>query len=270
MRKLASISNIAWPADADDEAIKLAAELGFSGIELAPSKVFGPLDSVSVTALQHYRDKLNSHGLAISALQAILFGVSDSYLFRSQEARARLAQRLSRVAEVAGALGAQACVFGSPSLRDPGDLEADKAMGIAAAFFTDVAPHFAERGTLLAFEANPPLYGCRFVTGTSEAIALVEMVASPGFGLQLDVGTVLENSEELSIVEAAAGIAAHCHASEPGLVPLEPGGHPHKEIGDALARGGYRGWVSVEMRATEDWRTAMQQAAKVMTSCYSA
>ena len=41
-----SISNIAWPGNADDEALKLVHELGFCGIELAPGKVFSHRDAV--------------------------------------------------------------------------------------------------------------------------------------------------------------------------------------------------------------------------------
>ena len=218
MRDKAAVSNIAWPAEADEEALTLASRLGFSGIELAPAKVFGPLGEVSRTALTDYREALAARGLRIPALQAILFGVDDAHLFRSDAARECLLARLTRVAEVAGALEAGACVFGAPGLRDPGDLAQETALDIAAAFFARLAPRFADHGTTLAFEANPPIYDCRFVTRTREAMALVARVDTPGFGLQLDMGTVFANEEETETVVAAARACVHCHASEPRLV----------------------------------------------------
>ena len=190
-----AISNIGWPSEADGEALALARDLGFNGIELAPTKVFGPLDESDDQTIVAYRDTMAEQGLRVPALQAILFGVSGAHLFKSEAARVELGVRLTRVAEIAGLLGAGACVFGSPGLRDPGDLAADEARDIAVAFFAGIAPRFADHGTTLAFEANPTIYNCGFVTRTLEAVELVRQVATPGFGLQIDMGTVFANDE---------------------------------------------------------------------------
>lgn len=264
-----AISNIAWGAEHDGEALDLAAELGFAGIEIAPGKVFGPLDAMDTSAPRRYRQELAARGLVVPALQAILFGATDAHLFTSPEARSRLRERLEAVAALAGELEAGACVFGAPKLRDPGEMPADDAWRTAAAFFADLAPRFAERGTSLCFEANPPIYDCRFVTGTLEAIALVEVVGREGFDLQLDMGTVFANAEADEVVERAGGIARHCHVSEPGLAPL--GTAPsadHARTGRALAASGYGGWISVEMRAVDDRPGAMRRAAALVAEHY--
>lgn len=268
MRARAAISNIAWPAQDDAQAVTLAAELGFSGIELAPGKVFGPLDAIGSDALRRYRRDLGAQGLSIPALQAILFGVTDAHLFESEATRARLGERLTRVAEVAGELGAGACVFGSPALRDPGQRSIQEAMDIAANFFARLAPRFVENGTVLAFEANPSIYQCRFVTCTSEAIDLVKRVDTPGFGLQLDMGTVFANGESADTVIAAGRIARHCHVSEPQLVPLGTGGHDHQVTGAALRDTDYDGWISIEMRAVDNWISAMETGASIVRKEY--
>ncbi|MCM2505990.1 sugar phosphate isomerase/epimerase [Aureimonas altamirensis] len=259
-----SISNIAWPAKCDEDAIALVQRLGFEGVELAPSKVFGPLDAVVTADLRAYRCHLASRGLAIPALQAILFGISDAHLFAGPAMRKTLASHLGRVAEVAGELGAGACVFGSPGLRDPGMLGFEEAEAIAAEFFAELAPKFASHGTVLAFEANPPVYGCRFVTRTLEAIELVERVETAGFGLQLDTGTVFTNGEDMDVTEQAARLCVHCHLSEEGLGPVDPARRDYEPAFRALERGGYRGWVSIEMRAQSDWRRAIELAAQAL------
>lgn len=268
MRARRSVSNIAWPAADDDAALDLAAELGFTGIELAPAKVFGPLDAAGARDIEAYRRRLAERGLAVPALQAILFGVADAHLFASEAARERLAARLRRVAEVAGLLEARACVFGSPPLRDPGDRSPAEAADAAAAFFADLAPVFAAQGSVLAFEPNPAIYNCRFVTHTREAMALVRRVSAPGFGLQIDMGTVFANEEDAETLRDAARIAAHCHASEPGLAPLGTTGRDHDRTGAILAEAGYEGWISVEMKAADDWRGALRGAADVMRRSY--
>ncbi|MDX7952953.1 TIM barrel protein [Lichenihabitans sp. Uapishka_5] len=261
----ASISNIAWPSEKDDEALDRAATLGFKGIEVAPAKVFGSLDEADPTTVKRYRDRLGARQLAIPALQAIMFGVSDVHLFADSEARNRLALRLEQVCKIAAGVGAGACVFGSPTLRDPGNLDAAEAKRIAVDFFGRIGRFYAAHGVELCLEANPQRYKCRFVTSTQEAKALVEAVGEAGFSLHLDTGTVMINQEGADVVEDAARVAFHMHVSEPDLVPLGSFAEAdHAGIAAAVVRSGYDGWHSVEMRASEDWQSAMDRAATVL------
>ncbi len=263
-----SISNIAWPAHADDEALDLAAALGFDGIELAPGKVFGDLATISLDQVRVYRRQVEGRGLAISALQAIFFNVEGVHLFLSDASRQRMADHLSRVAEVAAELGAHACVFGAPALRDPGDLAASDAEAIAASFLSSVAPRYAELGVDLCFEANPPLYQCRFVTRTEEAFDLVERVHQPGVALQLDTGTIFINSESPSVIQHVEKRIGHFHISEPSLAPIGTSGADHAGLAAALQGSTYAGWISIEMKAADDWRSAVREAHRVVQTTY--
>ena len=44
------ISNIAWPSEADREAVRLVAEIGYAGIEIAPAKTFGGWQDLNLGA----------------------------------------------------------------------------------------------------------------------------------------------------------------------------------------------------------------------------
>lgn len=121
----------------------------------------------------------------------------------------------------------------------------------------------------LTFEANAANYGCKFVTHTDEAIALVKTVDRPGIRLQLDTGTIALNDEPESVIEAAAPLTGHFHSSEPDLVPVGSSRTDHRTLGRRLREAGYDGWRSVEMRACEDWQGAMRRAANVMAAAYS-
>jgi sugar phosphate isomerase/epimerase len=263
-----SVSNIAWAPDCEDEAVDLAAACGFAGIELAPMKIFGPLDACPPERMEAYRANLARRGLAVPALQAILFGVKDCALFGSAEDRARLAAHLRSVARTAGRLGARACVFGAPGLRDPGDLPPADAFAIAVEFFQGVAAAFEDAGSAIAFEANPTYYQCRFVTGTAEAAELVRAVDRPGFRLNIDTGTVFINGEDPASLARFVPVAIHFHASEQDLAPVGRAGADHPAVAAALAHGDYRGWRSVEMRASPDWRDNMRSAATLMREVY--
>ena len=264
-----SISNIAWPQADEAEALKLAGELGFTGIEIAPAKIFGSWAAATPERGAAYRRELAAMGFEVPAMQGILFGLDDHRLFGTAAERARLKGHLEKLALLAGALGARGCVFGGPRNRDPGDLPADRAMSAAVDFFSAVAPAFASEGSALAFEANAAMYNCRFVQRTEEAIELVERVDHPGLRLQLDTGTVFINDEPRDVVARAAPLAAHFHASEPRLAPVGSSGCDHAEIGWRLAATGYAGWRSVEMAIAPDWRAAMRGAAAVMKAHYA-
>ena len=169
---------------------------------------------------------------------------------------------------VAGVLGARACVFGAPKQRDPGALDAEAAWEIALRALRRIGPAFDAAGSALAFEANARRYGCRFVTTTAEAIRLVEDVATPGVGLQIDTGTVFLEQEPADVLLRAAPLAVHAHVSEPDLRPVGGGEVDHAPLAAALKASGYNGSLSVEMRQTDDWAAAVTHAVSFVTTTY--
>jgi sugar phosphate isomerase/epimerase len=141
----------------------------------------------------------------------------------------------------------------------------------AAEFFATLAPAYHACGSCLSFEANPPKYGCRFATCTAEAAELVRRVHHPGFGLQIDTGTVLMNGESPDSLGDLLPLVAHVHVSEPNLavpVPVPSRAVAHQPIAAALRRAGYAGWLSAEMRMVPDWRAALAAAAALLGELY--
>jgi len=259
------VTNLAWPATELDDALDLLRDLGCDAVEIAPFAVFQRWTDLADDA-RRLRTRIERRGLICSALQGILFNVPDASLFSSTQSRARLADHLTGVAELAGILGARACVLGAPRQRDPGDLPADEAWDIAIETLRRVGPAYAANGTALAFEANARRYACRFITTTREAIRLVAQVNAPGIGLQIDTGTVFLEHEHPSVLLDAIPLASHAHVSEEDLRPT--GGSDHAPIALALREGGYRGSLSVEMKAESDWRAAIRKAVAVTRAVY--
>lgn len=263
-----AVSNIAWPAEDDLAALDAAQALGFTGVELAPPKTFGPWESIDLSAVRAFRASLEARGLSAPALQAILFNRPDCKLFGAREERQAMHDHLAFVARIAGAVGARACVFGAPRQRDPGSLSPAAAMESACAFFAALAPLFAQEGSALAFEANAALYDCRFATHTRDAIALARAVDHPGLRLQLDLGTVTINQEPLAIIADAVPFAAHLHISEPKLAPIGTAGTDHAALGAAVRASGYDGCISVEMAAQPHWRANLARARDIVRAHY--
>jgi D-psicose/D-tagatose/L-ribulose 3-epimerase len=262
------VSNIAWPAEDDREAVRLVADIGYAGIEIAPAKTFGGWQELDLGAAAAYRRELASFGLVVPALQGILFGRPECTLFGSAEQRSNLRQHLEQVARLAGALGARACVFGAPKQRDPGTLATADAEDIAVEFLRSVGPMFEREGSAIAFEANAAIYGCRFMLHTAEALALVQKVDHPGIRLQIDTGTILIDGDDPATLAAAVPVAAHFHASEPHMKPAGSLGSNHRALGVELRKAIYSGCKSVEMATVANWRGAISDAACLMADAY--
>lgn len=262
-----AISNIAWPPTELPAALKLARRLGLEGVEIAPYNIFGRWD-VADDEIRALRSHIEEAGLVCPALQGILFNVAGAALFDGPESRAILAGQLSRIARMAGLLGASVCVFGAPKQRDPGELSVDQAKETAADFLRRLGPVFAENGATLTFEANARAYSCRFITTTAEAIDFVTYVDAEGIALQIDMGTLFLEGEAPEVLLAAAPLAAHAHVSEPGLQPIGTSGVDHGGVARTLKGSAYGGFLSIEMKAVENWQEAVEKAVRLTREEY--
>lgn len=267
MLKGLAVSNIAWPHQDFECALDLSRLLGLGGIEIAPYNVFRSWD-VEDADVRALASRITDAGLVCPAMQGILFNAPGAALFDSDESRQALARHLEKVARIAGLLGATACVFGAPRQRDPGGLPPEAAFEIAVEFLKSIGPIFAAQGTSLAFEANARVYDCRFITTTAEAIDLVAAVDTPGISLQIDMGTLILEDEDPSILHSAAPFAAHAHVSEPQLRPIGSTDLDHRPFASALRESGYSGFLSIEMRMVEDWQSALRTAVDLVRNTY--
>jgi sugar phosphate isomerase/epimerase len=264
-----AVSNLAWDAADDAAVLHLLSDLDVGGLELAPTKVWPrPLDATARDA-RAYRAAVEACGLRVVAFQAILFGRPELTLFQSEARRAEAVEYLAGLCRLAGWLGSRVLVFGSPKNRLVGSMAPAEALSIARDFFRRVGDRAVKHGTAVCIEANPPEYGGDFVTRTAEAVALVNAVDHPGFGLHLDAGGITLAGDSADEVRACASAARHYHVSEPHLVPIGTGGAGHAGLAGALHAGGYRGWLSIEMKPVPD-RPAVDVLRRAIAAARSA
>jgi len=243
-----AISAIAWEPSEDDAAASILREHGFTGVELAPTKIFPRPHCAADAEIAACQEAWSRRGLRIVAMQALLFGRPELTVFG--EARKQTLEYLCGVARLGGRLGAGALVFGSPRNRARGSMPAAEAWRAAVEFFRALGSAAAKAGTCVCIEPNPPRYGADFITTSEEALRLVEEVASPGFGLHLDAACALLAGEDFpASLRKSAHVLRHVHLSEPDLAPVRAGGTLDlPAIAAALRDIGYSGWVSVEMK----------------------
>lgn len=249
MRPKLCVSHIAWTADEESAAADLLQELSVQGVEVAPTRVGSP-DSVSAAELSAYRAFWERRGIAVVAMQALLFGRPELRVFGTAEQQEELLAYLERVARLGAALGAGPLVFGSPRNRSVEGRTLDAVWEQAVSFFRRAGERVAAQGCVLCIEPNPAAYGCDFIHTAQEAARLVRAVAHSGFRLHLDASSFFLNGEDATReIQQNLDILAHFHISEPHLSRVGSGSVNHRTALQSLMSAGYSGWVSIEMRS---------------------
>lgn len=243
-----SISNIAW-AEKDDEIVyKLMKQYGFTGLEIAPTRFFSQNPYEHLAEARALTGKLSSEkGLEISSLQSILFGRNER-IFENSEQREFIIDYLFKAIDFAAVMQCKNLVFGSPRNRF---INGPEDYRIAVEFFETLGDYAYKNGTIISIEANPAIYGTNFINNTNEAVEIAKDVNSKGFKVNLDIGTVLINGEDIKKIRDLFEYVNHVHISEPDLLPIESR-EEHKTLVDLCREKGFEGFISIEMKKSEE------------------
>ena len=252
-----AISNIAWTAEQDRDMYAKLQQYGFDGLEIAPTRIFPDKPYEHNEEAADFVEQLKkNYGLSIPSMQSIWFGQTDN-IFAGEEARQRLLDYTKQAILFAEAIQCNNLVFGCPRNRNIPETQT-KAEYLAyyetaVNFFSELAVFSQQHNTVLAMEANPPIYNTNFINGTNDALDIVRTVNHPGFAINLDIGTMIHNEEDTKSIdlEHILPYVNHIHISEPGLKPLERR-KLHQEVRDVLQDFDYQKYVSIEMGKQND------------------
>ena len=250
MKKLA-VSNIAWQQHDDPKVLRTLRELGVSGLEVAPTKVWPDWQGATEYAANGYRQKLENEGFCIPAMQAIVFGKPELHFFDPDQ-RSAFLEHIKMVADLGASLGVYALIFGAPNARRRQLLTMSDAMNYAVDILQEIGDICDSRNTCFAWEHNPAEYNCDFITSAADGRELINRVNNQGVQLHLDsAGLHLAGGSIRTAIEIAQP-AVHYHASEPMLGRFDKPQVDHKTAGETLRKICYDGWISIEMREPED------------------
>jgi sugar phosphate isomerase/epimerase len=238
-----SISNIAWSAEDDFEMYDFLKKVNFSGLEIAPTRIFpeNPYEKLS-EATEFSIQLKKMYQLEISSMQSICFGKNEA-IFGSAEERNSISDYVKRSIDFAQSIGCRNLVFGSPKNRIIGE----KQDQIAIDFFKELGNYAANKDTILALEPNPEIYGTNFINTTNQAFDLVKQINSDGLKVNFDFGTFLYNGEKLNDIEENLQWINHIHISEPYLELIQERGI-HLELINMLIKNNYNKYISIEMK----------------------
>lgn len=240
-----SISNIAWPADKDTEMYSYLREQGFKGLEIAPTRIFPdkPYDHLAEAEdwVANLREEYN---LEVPSMQSIWYGHQEK-IFGDAQDRKILIDYTKKAILFAEAINCKNLVFGNPRQRDTDNVVEN--MPIAIDFFREIGDYAADHNTIVALEANPQIYNTRFLNRTKQAVEMAYKSNSKGIKVNVDLGTIIENKEDVEYLRQIPEYINHVHISEPGLKAIEHREILHKELISILKDIKYDRFISIEM-----------------------
>lgn len=242
-----AISNIAWDLLQDETVYSLMKAYGFSGLEIAPTRILPETPYERLVEAEHWKTVLTeTYGFTVPSIQSIWYGRQEK-LFGTDKERQQLFAYTKKAIDFASVIGCKNLVFGCPRNRD---MPKGADLSLAINFFRELGDYAYEKGTVIGMEANPPIYHTNFINDTQSAIELIEIVNSKGFRLNLDVGTMIEDQESVSTLQGFVKYVNHVHISEPGLQGIERR-ELHVQLCQLLHNENYKGFISIERGKTE-------------------
>jgi sugar phosphate isomerase/epimerase len=235
-----------WP---HDRVCATAAELGYTGLEMAPFTLAPRITDVSLARRQELRKQAESAGIPIIGLHWLLAKTEGFQLTAADpEVRRRTADYLGELAKCCRDLGGTLMVFGSPAQRRvPAGYSKAQATEFAIDTFRRVQDTFADCGVTLCLEPlSPP--DADFMMTAAEAVAMLDVLKHPNFALHLDVKAMTtEDTPRTELIRRHREVMHHFHANDANLRGPGFGDVDFVPIFRALKEVEYQGWVSVEV-----------------------
>lgn len=243
-----SISNIGWSKENDIEVYHIMNDLGYCGLEIAPTRIFPENPYAQLEKAKEWKKELyEKYGFEIPSMQSIWYGRKER-IFGSKEERKALIEYTKKAIDFAVSIECKNLVFGCPRNRNM--LEGENPE-IALGFFKEIGDYAYQSGTTIGMEANPTIYNTNYINDTKSALNLIQQVDSKGFLLNFDLGTVIYNNENIEELVGNVRYINHVHISEPNLKPIQER-ILHKDLIKILKNEDYEKYVSIEMGKVDD------------------
>ncbi|MCI0701195.1 MAG: sugar phosphate isomerase/epimerase [Planctomycetia bacterium] len=249
------------------------AELGYTGLELAPFTLAPRITQVSATRRAELRKQAESAGVQIIGIHWLLAKTEGFHLTSPDPAvRKRTGEYLAEMSHAAAEMGGDILVLGSPLQRN---LPEGVSRAQGEEFALDTLRHCLsalERDRVyLCLEPLTPAE-TNFMTSAAEGVALARKLAHPFVKLHLDVKAMsAESSPTPDVIRANREYLHHFHANDPNRRGPGFGNTDFKPIFQALKDVNYTGWVSVEVfDYSPDPDTIARDSIRYMKECESA
>jgi sugar phosphate isomerase/epimerase len=246
------------------------AELGYTGLELAPFTLAPRITDVSPARRAELRQQAEAAGVRIIGLHWLLAKTEGFHLTSPDAAvRKRTGTYLAELARAAAELGGDILVLGSPAQRNlPEGMTPAEGAAHAADTIRHCLPTLERDQVYLCLEPLTPSE-TNFLTCAAEAVTLARELAHPFVKLHLDVKAMSAESAPVpEVIRANRPLLHHFHANDSNRRGPGFGATDFRPIFRALDEVGYSGWVSVEVfDYSPDPDTIARESIRYMREC---
>ena len=245
-----AVSNIAWKNDEFNKFYELLSSLDCSGVEIAPSKLWGDLSDVSKENITLFLSDMKKNKLEFLGFHSLLYGRKDLQLFKDNESRINAKNFLFKLIELCSKLNGKNLVFGSPQNRNTfNNKNADE---IGKLFFDEVANYAKKYGIFICLEPLD-ISMTNFLNSIQETGEFIHQVRNSNLKLHIDTKSFLLSKESIenNIIKFGQ-IIKHVHISDKNLNELNDDTEIHKELANSLIKINYNEYLSLEMRRIEN------------------
>lgn len=190
-------------ADVDlAEQCRLAAGMGYSGLEIAPFTLAPDPTRMSDRQIAEARAIVEDHGLEVTGLHWLMLAPEGlSITEPNPETRQRTADALTALVDLCAGLGGRVMVHGSPKQRRLG-ADPERARAVAFEHLVTAGARAWAAGLIYCVE---PISSdeADYITTLAEGAALLDAANEPGLQLMIDTGHALRGEAE-PLAELAA------------------------------------------------------------------
>lgn len=247
--------NEPWKETPIEEVFRIAARLGFEGVEIAPFTLAERVEMIPAARRREITQAARDAGVQIVGLHWLFVSPKGLHMTTPDATvRKQSADYLKALSDFCADLGGKVMILGSPKQRsiDP-PTTPEEAWKRARDVLAACADHFGARGVTLCLEALAPRE-TNFINTAAEAVRLVDEIGHPNVDIMLDTKAMASMPDGVEGTLRRFGRRAkHVHVNEPsgkGVgMPAGEGDLPHldfRAVMKALAEIRYDRWVSFE------------------------
>ncbi len=243
------ISNLAWNKRENARIIKLLNQNKISLLEYAPTLIlhrFNSQKEISKTKRFWKRNKLKLY-----SMQSILYEVDNTFIFGNTDQRKNFFNEVKKKIILAKKLGSKIIVFGSPKTKNTFGKKKQEMDHLFYLMFKKISFFAQKNKVIFCIEANPKIYNTKFLTHTKHAIYFVKKINNRFLRVNLDLGTIIYNKENLEDLLKYKHLIGHAQISSPGLRNLLRYKKQIINFLDKLKKFNYNRIVSIESLRTK-------------------
>jgi hydroxypyruvate isomerase len=220
---------------------------GIQNIQVAPTTIIDNWDKLKNIDLSVFKNC----GLNVYSFQSITYMLNNLNIF-DVETSEKLYSHLTNVIDVSIHNNIKVLVFGCPKNRSVLNDDTDYNNNEFICFFMKIGDYCLNKDITICIEPNSKKYNCNYINTIEEAGYIVEKINKPNIKMMVDIGNVIMENDNLSMMYKYQNIICNIDVSEENMKPFQSSNQMHEKFKNILSEINYKKSVNLEMLIQEN------------------